>query len=640
VARRLAGFERALDAPRLFAVAYDELGSSLYFALGIVAAEALGLTPVVLLLSGLLVLVVAQSYAEGTAALPQTGGAATFVRRACNDLAGFVTGWAVLLDFLIVTALASLFLPHYLGIALSQPSLREPPWDVVTAVFVILGITLARAIRRSRLHAGALAVAIVDLTVQALLIVLGFTFLFSGDVLVDGLSLETEVGWSDLAFALPLAMLAYTGLETVANLAAEAREPGRSLPRSLITSIGLVVTTTVLIGAIAVTAFPAENGSTAIGDEWLEAPLEGIVAALGETSLPAGLVDVLRVVVGISGTLVLLTAATTSMSGVTRITQSLGEHGQLPRELGRLERRTVVSGEAILLVGAVAVVLVIVTGTLGEDDPVFLASIYSFGVLLAFTAAQLAILRLRMKEPSLERPFRARPEVTVAGHRLPLLALVGAPLTAAVFVLAMITHPGARYAGPAWLAAGVVVYLVTRRIERHGVLEDVDPFAKLPAGTAFGRMLVPMKLGPVGEEMVATAVALAKERGASVEAITVVRVPRRYPLEGELPPAVEARAAASLEEARALGEDHGVEVRTSIVVARSIGHAIVDEARDRAVDVIVLGSAPRWRRQSRFFSPTVDHVLRNAPCEVLVVAFPEGVLEEEPGSWVFAEGVR
>jgi CIC family chloride channel protein len=137
-----------------------------------------------------------------------------------------------------------------------------------------------------------------------------------------------------------------------------------------------------------------------------------------------------------------------------------------------------------------------------------------------------------------------------------------------------------------------------------------------------------MKLGAIGEEMVATAIALAKERDASVEAVFVVRVPRAFPMEGPLPADVELRAAESLAEARALGEDNDVEVETAVVRARSIGYAIVEEARARDVDLIVLGSSPRWRRQSRFFSPTVDHVLRNAPCEVLVVAFPEGVFEQ------------
>jgi len=211
---------------------------------------------------------------------------------------------------------------------------------------------------------------------------------------------------------------------------------------------------------------------------------------------------------------------------------------------------------------------------------------------------------------------------------LPLPALIGAPLTFAVWVLSMITHPGARYAGPAWLLIGLVAYVAVRHRRDVGVLADIDPIAQLPPGASFHKILVPMKLGDIGEEMVATAIALAKERDATVEAVFVVRVPREFPLEGALPEDVAHRAADSLAEARALGEDNGIEIVISTVSARSIGHAIVDEACERGADLIVLGSSPRWRRQSRFFSPTVDHVLRNAHCEVLVVAFPEGVFEE------------
>jgi APA family basic amino acid/polyamine antiporter len=627
MARKLRGLERVLDAPSLFAVAYGEIASSLYIALGIVAGVALGLTPLVLLVTGGVFVLVSLSYAEGTTALPETGGAATFVRRAFNDFAGFVTGWVLFLDFLIVMALSALFVPHYLAGALGEPSLREAPWDAVVGCALIVVIAGVRIARRTRLHLGSLAVALLDLLVQGVLVLLGLALLLSPETLGEGLGFATGQDWSDLAFALPLAMLAYTGLETVANLAEEATEPGRTLPRSLFSAIGLVVVVTVLIGAIGLSAYPVSNGETALGEEWLEAPLVGIASAF-DGSLPSGLVDVLEVAVGISGVLILVGAATTSFSGITRLTYSLAEHGSLPREFARLARRAVVSSEAIAIAAALAIGLILLTELAADGDPAFLASLYSFGVLIAFTAAQLAVLRLRAREPDLERPFVARPNVSIRGRDLPLAALVGAPLTFVIWVLSMITHPGARYAGPAWLVAGVVVFVAVRRRRRRGLFEHVAPVAELPAGADFERILVPMKLGDIGEEMVATAIALAKERGAAIEAITVVRVPRRFELEGELPSDVAARVDASLEEARALGADHGVDVHGDVVRARSIGHAIVDEAERRHADLIVLGSSPRWRRQSRFFSPTVDFVLRNAPCEVLVVAFPEGTFEE------------
>ncbi len=627
MARKLRGFERVLDAPSLFAVAYGEIASSLYIALGIVAGAALGLTPLVLLVTGAVFVLVSLSYAEGTSALPETGGAATFVRRAFNDLAGFVTGWVLFLDFLIVMALSALFVPHYVAGAFGAPSLRESPWDALIGCSVIVVIAAVRVVRRTRLHVGAFVVALLDLVVQSVLVLLGLALLLSPTTLVDGLALESGQDWSDLAFALPLAMLAYTGLETVANLAEEATEPGRTLPRSLFSAIGLVVVVTVLIGAIGLSAYPVTNGETALGQEWLELPLVGIAAAF-DGLLPAVIVDALKVAVGISGVLILVGAATTSFSGITRLTYSLAEHGSLPREFARLERRAVVSSEAIGIAAALAVGLIVLTEVAADGDPTFLASLYSFGVLIAFTAAQLAVIRLRVREPELERPFVARPNVTIRGHRIPLAALVGAPLTFTIWVLSMLTHPGARYAGPVWLLAGLGIYVAVRRTRKRGLFEHVTPVEELPTSAEFERILVPMKLGDIGEEMVATAIALAKERGAAIEAITVVRVPRKFALEGELPADVAARVDASLEEARALGSDYGVEVHGDVVRARSIGHAIVDEAERRHADLIVLGSSPRWRRQSRFFSPTVDFVLRHAPCEVLVVAFPDGVFEE------------
>ena len=249
-------------------------------------------------------------------------------------------------------------------------------------------------------------------------------------------------------------------------------------------------------------------------------------------------------------------------------------------------------------------------------------------MLLAFTAAQLAVVKLRFSQPDLRRPFRVPLGIKLRGGVLPLPSLIGAILTATVFVVAMVTHIGARYGGPAWLLAGLVVYFVVRRERGAGLLEHVVATDEqiLPEA-AFSRILVPMKLGEIGEEMIATAVKLAQERRASVEALFVIRVPLDLPLDAPLEE-LEAQAAESLEEAAALGADHGVEVVGRTVRARSIGEAIVEAAAESGADLIVLGSSPRWRRQSRFFSPTVDYVLRKSPAEVLIVAFPQGVLEE------------
>src|SRR5919197_844898 len=456
MARKLPRLQRVLDAPALFSIAYGEIASSIYFALGIIAFHALGLSPAVLLVVGALFLLVSLSYAEGTAATRETGGAATLVRLAFNDLWGFVTGWVLFLDYLIVIALSALFVPHYVAGAFFMRIHR--PWDVVAGCCVIAGIAVVRLVHRTRLHRWAILVAIVDLVTQLLLVVLGFALLFSSHALTRGTSLGHSPSWHSVAFSLPLAMLAYTGLETVANLAEETRRPGRDLPRSLFSAI--------VVGA----------------------PLQ--------------------VFVGLSGALILLMAATTSISGFGRLAYSLGEHGQLPAPFGRLNRRTLVAPVSIVSAAVVSVAILGATSLL-HDRVSFLASLFSFGVLLAFTSAQLAVIRLRMTRPDLRRPFR----VPFEWRGMPVPSVVGALATAAVFVDAMITHRGARYGGPVWLLIGLAVYLMVRRERGAGLLETVQSSDEqvLPEAE-FSRILVPMKLGEIGEEMVATAVKLPPGR--------------------------------------------------------------------------------------------------------------------------------
>jgi APA family basic amino acid/polyamine antiporter len=626
MARKLPRLQRVLDAPALASVAYGEVASSLYFALGIVALHALGLTPVVLAIVGVLFLVVTMSYAEGTTSIGESGGAATFVRVAFNDLAGFMTGWALFLDYLIVIALSALFFPHYLGLAIGVHSIAQRPGDVIVGCVVIAVIAFVRLFRRTRLYSFTLVVPILDLVTQLLLVLLGFAFLFSPSALTRGLHVGVQPSWHQIAFALPLAFLAYTGLETVANFAEETRRPGRDLPRSLFLGIGAVVVVTVLIALVGLSAYPAPNGTTQLGTTWLRAPLMGIVYALGP-HVAYWVERVLRVYVGLTGALILLVAAATSNSGFGRLAHSLAEHGQLPRRFGRLSRRSLHSPETVIAAASISMALLLTTEF--TTNPVgFLASLFSFGVLVAFTAAQLAVIRLRFSKPDLERPFRVPLSIRIRGADVPIPTVLGALATTAIFVAAMVTHIGARYGGPIWLAVGVVVYLMVRRGRGTGLLEHVEPVeeAELPQAE-FSKILVPMKLGEIGEEMVATAVKLAQERDAAVVALHVIRVPLDQPLDGPMYDE-EERAAASLAEAAALGEDLGVKVEGHAIRARSIGEAIVKATEETGADLIVLGSAPRWRRQSRFFSPTVDYVLRKAPAEVLVVAFPQGVLEE------------
>jgi basic amino acid/polyamine antiporter, APA family len=627
MAKKLQGLSRVLGPRPLASVAYGEIGSSLYFALGVVAYYALGFTPWVLLAAGIVFILVALSYAEGTAAIPETGGAAMLARRAFNDPVGFMTGWALFLDYLIVIALAALFVPHYLGDTVGWDAVTDEPWDVVVGVVVIATIALVRLVRRPSLYRVAIGLAGVALVAQLLLIVSGFVYFVSAEAFGEGVDLGTAPTWTSIGFAIPVAMLAYTGLETVANLAAEAREPGKNLPRSLFGGIGAAVIVSFAIGIVAISAFP---GGRELGTTWLHAPLVGIASALQSAGAPQMLADGIKVFVGVSGVLVLVMVVTTSISGAGRLAYSLGQHDMLPHAFARLSRRALIAPASILSVAGIAVAMLIVTVSIGS--PVrSLAGLYSFGVLLTFTAAQAAVIKLRFKEPELERPFRVPLDVQVRGVRVPLAALVGTPLTLTIWIVAMVTHSSARIAGPIWLVIGAVVFVLVRRSRGSAVTERVEaPVADLfepHAEGLYGHILVPMKLGPIGEEVLATAIKLAEEQSAKLTALHVIKVPLDQPLDAPLA-GEEEHAAASLSEATEIASEHGVTVEGRIVRARALGSAIVEEAKASDVDLILMGSSPRWRRQSRFFSPTVDYVLRKAPCEVMVVAYPQGVLEE------------
>ena len=157
----------------------------------------------------------------------------------------------------------------------------------------------------------------------------------------------------------------------------------------------------VAIAVVGLSAFPAKHG-TLLGSNWLRAPLVGIVSQIRE-HVPNVIGAPLQVFVGLSGALILLTAATTSISGFGRLAYSLGEHGQLPRRFGMLRPRTLVAPEAIVAAALISIGLLV--GTAALPHPVlFLASLFSFGVLLAFTAAQLAVIRLRFSEPEPPAP--------------------------------------------------------------------------------------------------------------------------------------------------------------------------------------------------------------------------------------------
>jgi APA family basic amino acid/polyamine antiporter len=278
-----------------------------------------------------------------------------------------------------------------------------------------------------------------------------------------------------------------------------------------------------------------------------------------------------------------------------------------------------------------------------------LVGMYAFGALLGLTIAHAAIVRLRFKEPDRRRPYRVPLSVAVRGGSVPLPAVAGGLLSLAAWVSVIVTHQGARYAGAGWMAAGLLLYVVYRTTQEKSLTKRVTvPERSLlrrehrPEGE-YGSILVPILGTRLDDDLVQTAGRLAgdehedfdSDEGATIEALWVFEVPMSLPIDARLPEAQLERARAALRRAKAVGEEYeGVEVATATVRARSAGRAIVEEARRRGVEVIVLGAEEpsrirggallggRGGARDNFVGEATKYVLAKAPCPVILTAPP------------------
>ena len=229
--RREQRLDRVLGTPALFATAYGNVGSSIYYALGVTAVFALGLTPLVFIIAGLIFAATALTYTEGTVRYPEAGGSSSFARHAFNELVSFGAAWAQLLNYVITIAISAFFVPHYLSI-FWEP-LKDNPWDVVVGAVVIVLLVGLNIVGIKEAAGLNIFLAVVDFATQLLLVVIGFVLIFSPSILKANVHWGVAPTWKDFFLAIPVAMIAYTGIETVSNLSEEARDPPRDIPRSI-----------------------------------------------------------------------------------------------------------------------------------------------------------------------------------------------------------------------------------------------------------------------------------------------------------------------------------------------------------------------------------------------------------------------
>jgi len=606
------GLRRTVGVPGLFATAYGNVGSSIYYALGLVAAHALGLTPVVFMLAGGLFVLTAKTYAEGASMFPEAGGSSSFARHAFNEVASFVAGWALTLDYIITIAISAFFVPHYL--AVFWPALKHPPGDVLGGIAVIAALAAVNVRGLGESAKLNLLLAVLDLATQVLLVVLGAILVLAPGTLVDQVHLGTAPTWSELIFALSVAMVAYTGIETVSNMAEEARDPGHDVPQAVNLVVVAVLAVYAGISVVALSALPVVNGETALGTTYKADPVLGIVSSFGfGGTLETGL----RVYVGVLAATILLIATNAGLIGISRLSWSLGEHRQLPAIFSRLHRRYRTPWFTIVFFSVLAAILLLP----GETD--FLGNLYSFGAMLSFTIAHVAVIALRIKEPDRARPYLMPWNVRLRSTLIPLTAVLGALGTFLAWLSVLALHAEARTVGIGWMLVGVGGYFYYRRKigvdprERVRIERAARPpnFRPLEYRTA----LVPLFGGDLNADAIAAAAKLVGE-DAGVDVLYLIEVPLRLPLDAALPDD-EQRARNLLEAARVAARRAGLRVDTRMLRTRKASATIVEEARQLGSDAIYLATehAPPGERG---LGPLATYLLAQRPCRIVIETPP------------------
>jgi APA family basic amino acid/polyamine antiporter len=622
--RREVELERVLGTPALFATAYGNVGSSIYYALGLTAVYALGLTPLVFLIAGVVFAMTAATYAEGTVLYPEAGGSSSFARHAFNEVISFGAAWAQMLVYIVTVATSAFFVPHYLSI-FWEP-LKTNPWDIIGGIVVIVILVTLNIVGVQEAAKLSIVLAVLDFATQVLLVLLGMFLVFSPTILVDNIHWGVAPTWSNLALAVPVAMLAYTGVETVSNLAEEAREPARSVPDAYKLVAGAVFAIYLTLPLVALSALPVTMIDGQLTTLLALPPEQGgyandpILGVVQNLPLADGVLRVLEIYVGVLAATILFIATNAGVIGASRVTYSMASYRQIPEVFRRLHPTFKTPVLSLVLFAGILPILILLPG-----DVTFVATLYSFGATLSFTVAHASLIRLRMKQKdSTDVFYRGRPNFMAGGTLWPAFAIVGGIATGASFLVIVYENATTRWVGIGWILSGLAFYVVYRR---RFVKASLTGTVKAPP--AFGpalalqyrRLLVPVVAGQPSDDALDVACSLAAERGARIVALNVLEVPLGRPLDDDLAE-IEDAANDELDEAIAIGDSYGIRVLDRLVRARSAGPAIVEEAERRGSEIIVIGTPRKTLTvtQRALFGRTVDYVLRNAPCRVMVTA--------------------
>jgi APA family basic amino acid/polyamine antiporter len=633
--RARVAIAHTLGEPALFAITLSTVVSAIFITLGVVAGRALGLTPAVFLLAGVFFAVTMATYVEGSSLHIERGGASTFARYAFDEFWSFIAGWAILLDYLIVMAIGAVAISEYLTVFWSELDEGVLPEAIAAGALLFVAMSNVQGLSANRIGT-VLRLSVLSIVVLVAVSLIGFAQYWDPGSIHSSIDLGVAPKWDDLIFATGIATVTVIGVEAASGLAGEIRVGRRGLRRVVAVSVAAAIVLCVLVSVAGLMATPVVGTRTALGDRFIEAPVLAIVSSYE----PGTLLDVSRYVVGATAAALLLVAMNGQMLGLARLAYSLATNRQIPSALGRLHRRRGTPYVTISIAALIAFALAL------PHDLDFLAGLFAFGAMIAFSLAHLAVIALRFREPDRPSAFRVPFSIPIRGARVPLPAVFGALFSISVWVSVVIYHEGARVIGAVWMAAGISLYVIYRRGQGKSLTRRFTIPAEAlqeSAAAEYGSILVPVFGEELDDDIVGTAGRLAAsegeedEGGAVLEALYVFEIPMSLPIDARVPEERVSEAKRVLARAKEVGEEYaGVEVATAMVRGRSAGQAIVSEARRRGVEAIVLGAEEpsrlrggailggRGRVRDRFVGDTTRYVIEKAPCKVILTAPPAG----------------
>ncbi len=443
---------RVLGVADVFSAGYGNVGASIYYALGIVAMAALGATPIAMGAAGIIFIFTALTYAEGTAVFPEAGGSASFARHGFNDMTGFVAGWALMLSYTATIAISAFTIPPYLGF-FWEPLKTSPTMGTLASMGIVFFLMVVNVIGIKETSFLNVSAAILDIATQISLVVIGFILLFNPPVLWQRM-LNNWPTSGNLALGIALASIAYTGVETMSQMAEETKQPQKKVPRALVMMIVTVLVIFAGISLVSMSAMPPQELATT----WARDPVAGIAAHIPNQLLQ----DILKPLIAILAGTILLVSTNAGLIGISRLAFSMGTYKLVPPALSRVHYIFKTPYLAIILFSVVSLLLLI-PGFFGPGVFENMGALYAFGSLLSFMFAHASIISLRIRKPELERPFRLRGNIKFRGHDLPISAILGLAATTIVWVFVSITQPYSRWVGLAWMVGGLIIYYLYRR---------------------------------------------------------------------------------------------------------------------------------------------------------------------------------